>query len=86
MKLDIITPERKIYQGEVYGIIVPGVSGYFELLDNHAPIVAALGNGIIKILKDKSGNNREEYKVSSGFIEMSNNNTMVLLEGAETIK
>jgi F-type H+-transporting ATPase subunit epsilon len=86
MKLDIITPERKIYQGDVYGIIVPGVSGYFELLDNHAPIVAALGNGTIKILKDKTGTNREEYKVSGGFVEMSNNSTMVLLEGAETVK
>jgi F-type H+-transporting ATPase subunit epsilon len=86
MKLDIITPERKIYQGDVYGIIVPGVSGYFELLDNHAPIVAALGSGTIKILKDKTGANREEYKVSGGFVEMSNNNTMVLLEGAETVK
>jgi F-type H+-transporting ATPase subunit epsilon len=86
MKLDIITPERKIYQGDVYGIIVPGVSGYFELLDNHAPIVAALGSGTIKILKDKTGTNREEYKVSGGFVEMSNNNTMVLLEGAETVK
>jgi F-type H+-transporting ATPase subunit epsilon len=85
MKLDILTPERKIYEGDVYGILVPGVQGYFELLDNHAPIVAALGNGNMKVLKDKN-NNVEEYRINGGFIEMSNNKTVVLVESAETIK
>jgi F-type H+-transporting ATPase subunit epsilon len=85
MKLDILTPERKIYEGDVYGILVPGVQGYFELLDNHAPIVAALGNGNMKVLKDKN-NNVEEYKINGGFIEMSNNKTVVLVESAETLK
>jgi F-type H+-transporting ATPase subunit epsilon len=85
MKLDILTPERKIYEGDVYGILVPGVQGYFELLDNHAPIVAALGNGNMKVLKDKN-NNVEEYRINGGFIEMSNNKTVVLVESAETLK
>jgi F-type H+-transporting ATPase subunit epsilon len=85
MKLDILTPERKIYEGDVYGIIVPGVNGYFELLDNHAPIVAALGNGNMKVIKDKN-NNVEEYKINGGFVEMSSNKTVVLVESAETIK
>jgi F-type H+-transporting ATPase subunit epsilon len=85
MKLEILTPERKIYQSEVYGIILPGVQGYFELLDNHAPIVASLGNGNMKVLKDKN-NNVEEYKINGGFVEMSNNKTVVLVESAETIK
>jgi F-type H+-transporting ATPase subunit epsilon len=85
MKLNILTPERKIFEGEVYGILVPGVEGYFELLANHAPIVAALGSGNMKVLKDKN-NNVEEYKINGGFVEMSNNNTVVLVESAETIK
>jgi F-type H+-transporting ATPase subunit epsilon len=83
MILNILTPERKIFEGEVYGILVPGVQGYFELLDNHAPIVAALGNGRMKVLKDK--NSFEEYKIEGGFIEMSNNKTVVLIESAETL-
>lgn len=83
MTLNILTPERKIFEGEVYGILVPGVQGYFELLDNHAPIVAALGIGRMKVLKDK--NNSEEYKIEGGFIEMSNNKTVVLIEAAETL-
>jgi F-type H+-transporting ATPase subunit epsilon len=85
MKLDILTPERKIYEGDVYGILVTGVQGYFELLDNHAPIVAALGNGNMKVLKDKN-NNVEEYRINGGFIEMSNNKTVVLVESAEILK
>ncbi|MEZ5046441.1 MAG: ATP synthase F1 subunit epsilon [Chitinophagaceae bacterium] len=84
MQLDILTPERKIFHGSVYGILLPGVQGYFELLDNHAPIVAALGKGQMKILKDKS--NEEIYTIEGGFVEMSNNKTIVLIEGAETVK
>ncbi len=86
MKLDILTPERKIFEGDVYGILVPGVQGYFELLDNHAPIVAALGIGNMKILKDKSGSQIEEYTITGGFVEMSNNKTIVLIEDATTVK
>ena len=54
LKLDILTPEKKIYEGEVYGVFLPGVQGYFEILDKHAPIVAALGSGEMKILLDKT--------------------------------
>ncbi len=83
MHLDILTPERKIFNGDVYGVLLPGVQGYFELLDQHAPIVAALGKGTMKILKDKS--NAEVYKIDGGFVEMNNNKTIVLIEGAETV-
>ena len=84
MQLNILTPERKIFNGTVQGVMLPGVEGYFELLDNHAPIVAALGKGQLKILVDK--NNHEIYKIDGGFVEMSNNKTVVLIEGAETVK
>jgi len=43
MQLDILTPEKKIYSGTVYGIQLPGISGSFEILDKHAPMVSALG-------------------------------------------
>lgn len=86
MKLSILTPERKIYEGDVYGVLLPGVSGYFELLDNHAAIVSALGNGNMKVLIDKSGKDIESYEITGGFVEMSNNTTMVLVEDAVTIQ
>jgi F-type H+-transporting ATPase subunit epsilon len=84
MTLNILTPERSIFEGQVYGIVVPGIEGYFELLDNHAPIVAALGNGNLKVIKDKN-NDTEEYKINGGFVEMSNNKTIVLVESAITV-
>ena len=55
MQIDILTPEKKIYSGDVYGIQLPGVSGSFEVLDRHAPLVSALKNGVLKILLDKIG-------------------------------
>lgn len=83
MQLDILTPERKIYSGSVYGVQLPGVNGSFEILQNHAPMVAALGKGRMKILLDK--NQGELYNITGGFIETLNNKTVVLLEGAEKI-
>lgn len=80
MKLEILTPEQTLFNGEVYGVQLPGISGLFEVLDKHAPLVSALKTGIIKILKDKS--NTESYNIQGGFVEVLNNKTIVLVEGA----
>lgn len=80
MTLEILTPERKIFSGEVYGVQLPGISGLFEVLDKHAPLVSALKAGKLKILKDKS--NFDFYTIQSGFVEVINNTTTVLVEGA----
>jgi F-type H+-transporting ATPase subunit epsilon len=80
MTLEILTPEKKIYSGEVYGVQMPGVSGLFEVLDNHAPLVSALKAGKVKILVDK--NSTESYTIKSGFVEVLNNKVSVLVEGA----
>ncbi len=80
MQLDILTPESKVFSGDVYGVQLPGVEGSFEILKNHAPMVAALGPGKMKIIKDQN-NNVESYQITGGFVETLNNKTMVLLEG-----
>ena len=80
MTLEILTPERKIFSGEVYGVMLPGITGLFEVLDKHAPLVSALGKGTLKILKDKT--HSESYSIQSGFVEVLNNKTTVLVEGA----
>lgn len=79
MTLEILTPETKLYNGEVYGIQLPGIAGSFEVLDRHAPLVAALGKGNIKVLKTKT--DFTNYKIESGFVEVFNNKTTVLVEG-----
>jgi F-type H+-transporting ATPase subunit epsilon len=83
MQLEILTPEKKLYSGEVFGVQLPGVSGLFEILDKHAPLVSALGSGNVKVLKDKSAT--ENYSIKSGFVEVANNKVTVLVEGAAAV-
>jgi F-type H+-transporting ATPase subunit epsilon len=81
MTLEILTPERKIFSGDVMGVQLPGINGSFEVLDKHAPLVSALKAGQMKILNDKSSSTT--FKIQSGFAEVLNNKTTVLVEGAE---
>ncbi len=80
MLLEILTPERKLYSGEVYGVQLPGIDGKFEVLDKHAPLVSALSKGNLKVLNDK--NSTTNYTIQSGFVEVLNNKATVLVEGA----
>ncbi len=81
MTLEILTPEKEIFSGDVYGVQLPGISGSFEVLDKHASMVSALKAGSLKILVDKTSTTL--YNIKSGFVEVLNNKTTVLVEGAE---
>ena len=81
MRIEILTPERKLFSGDAYGVQLPGISGSFEVLERHAPMVSALGKGAVKILLDKTGKS-SSYKINSGFVEVLNNQVSVLVEGA----
>ncbi len=83
MTLEILTPDRKIFSGDVYGVQLPGINGLFEVLDKHAPMVSALKAGRLKVLKDKS--NTASYTIQGGFVEVLNNKTTVLVEGATEV-
>ena len=82
MHLEILTPEKKLFSGEIYGVQLPGITGSFEILEKHAPLVSALGKGSIKVLLDKSGQQQTRYDVGGGFVEVMNNKVSVLVEGA----
>lgn len=84
MNLEILTPEKKLFSGDVYGVQMPGVSGSFEVLEKHAPIVSALKAGKVKVLKDKQ--NSSSYTIQGGFVEVLNNKVTVLVEGAEPVE
>jgi len=83
MHLEILTPERKLFNEEVYGVQLPGVSGSFEILDKHAPIISALKSGRIKILHDKQ--NTTIFEIQGGFVEVLANQVTVLAEGAKAV-
>ena len=77
MNLEIITPDKKVYAGEVSSVSVPGKNGRFEMLRNHAPIISTLLNGKVKI-KDKEG--VKTFDVKGGGVENLNNKIIILAE------
>ena len=85
MTLEILTPEKKLFSGEVFGVQMPGVSGSFEVLDKHAPLVSALKAGRVKVLRDKQ-NHSANYDIQGGFVEVLNNKVTVLVEGATVVE
>lgn len=85
MNLEILTPERKLFSGDVYGVQLPGTAGLFEVLDRHAPLVAALKAGRLKILKDRN-QHVNFFEIQSGFVEVIHNRATVLVEGAVPVE
>ncbi len=85
MNLEILTPEKKLYSGEVYGVQMPGIGGSFEVLDKHAPLVSALKAGKIKVLRDKQFHTAASFEIQGGFVEVLNNKVTVLVEGAVAV-
>ncbi len=77
MFLEIITPEEKLFEGEVTSVKLPGKSGEFELLNNHASIVSSLIAGNIRVITHDK--NTENFSTNGGVIEMQNNKIIVLL-------
>jgi F-type H+-transporting ATPase subunit epsilon len=78
MLLEIITPDKKVYQGEVKLVKVPGSKGSFEVLKNHAPIISTLDKGKIKIIDiaDKTS----FINISGGVIEVKKDQIIILAE------
>ncbi len=81
MNLEILTPEKKLFSGQVYGVQLPGITGLFEVLEKHAPLVSALKAGRLKILMDRN-NEVSLFDIQAGFVEVLNNHVTVLVEGA----
>lgn len=77
MKIEIITPEKRLFEGEADLVQLPGIDGLFEILKNHAPMIAALGKGRVKI-----GNNNEYnfIEINGGTVEVLDNKILVLAE------
>ena len=78
MILEIITPEKVAFKGEVTSVKLLGTSGEFEVLNNHAPIISTLTRGSIRVIK--ADNNTEIFDVNGGVIEMQSNKIVVLAD------
>jgi len=81
MKAEIITPDRKIFEGEIKSIRVPGKKGSFQVLKDHAPIISTLENGTVYIV-DPDGN-ETTYEINGGVIEVKMNKIILLTESVK---
>ncbi len=76
MTLEIITPEKTVFTGEVKLVQLPGKSGSFEILENHAPMIASLKKGQIKIVE---GDKNVRYiDIVSGTLKVQDNKILIL--------
>jgi F-type H+-transporting ATPase subunit epsilon len=92
MYLEIVSPEATLFSGEIEAVTVPGTTGSFQMLNNHAPIVSTLKEGIVTIsgkmdLDDSVQNkfkkqdaNTTLFEISSGTVEMRNNKLILLAD------
>lgn len=79
MKIDIISPQKTLYSGEVSSAQFPGADGSFEVLKNHAPLISLLKEGNI-YLKEESSRKEQSIAIAGGVVELNNNVITVLAE------
>jgi F-type H+-transporting ATPase subunit epsilon len=81
MKIEIITPDRKVFEGDVKSVRVPGKKGSFQVLKDHAPIISTLENGPV-IMVDQAGI-ETRYEINGGVIEVKLNKIILLAESVQ---
>ncbi len=82
MLLKVVNPKEIIYQGEVSLVQMPGEMGSFEVLKNHAPIVALLESGRVKIIDSRR--NIIFLNITSGVVHVRNNHIIIVTEQEQT--
>jgi len=78
MKLEIITPDKKLFEGNAKSAVFPGSDGSFGVLDGHAPLIATLKSGKVEVVTDN--NTKQEFEVKGGVVEVLRNKVVVLAE------
>jgi F-type H+-transporting ATPase subunit epsilon len=77
MHLEILTPEKKIFEGEVSIATFPGADGSFQVMDHHAPLISLLKEGVVEY-KVKEG--RNTITITGGVVEVLKNKTILLAD------
>jgi len=81
MKIEIITPDRKVYEGEIKSVRVPGKKGSFQVLKDHAPIISTLEEGSVIIIDQD--NKESVFEIDGGVIEVKTNRIILLAESVK---
>jgi F-type H+-transporting ATPase subunit epsilon len=80
-KVEIVTPQKVMFQAEATSVSAPGVEGGFQVLFNHAPLLTVLEVGVIKV-KDTGGHDTL-FATGGGFVEVNRNHVVILVDSAE---
>lgn len=83
-KLEIVTPRKIIFSGEVLSFSAPGVTGGFQVLFDHAPLLSETGIGAVKVTTKEGQEIR--YATSGGFVEVKDNSVVMIAETIETVE
>ena len=78
MHLEILTPEKKFFEGSVTIVTFPGADGSFQVLDNHAPLISLLKEGVVEF---KSKEATQKLTITGGVVEVLKNNVVLLADG-----
>ena len=77
MFLEMLTPDKLLFEGDIFLVRVPGTKGSFEVLNNHTPIISTLDEGNVKIITDQG--EEEFFDIKKGFIEVKDNKIKLLV-------
>ncbi len=80
MHLEILTPEKKIFEGDVTLATFPGTDGSFQIMDNHAPLISLLKEGLVDY---KSKEASQNVTITGGVVEVLNNKIVLLADGVK---
>jgi F-type H+-transporting ATPase subunit epsilon len=80
MHLEIITPDKKVFDGDVSVVTFPGTDGSFQVMNNHAPLVSILKDGMVEY---KSSAGRSKVHITGGVVEVLKNKVIVLADGVK---
>lgn len=78
MKLDIITPDKKIFSGSIRSVRVPGQKGSFQVLKDHAPLVSTLDRGLVVVISEDDTESR--FEISGGVVEVKQDKVILLAD------
>jgi F-type H+-transporting ATPase subunit epsilon len=80
LHLEIVTPERRAFEGDVDEVIVPGSEGEMGILPHHAPLISLLGQGVLRV---KTGGQEQEFAIFGGFVQVRPDRVVVMAETAD---
>jgi F-type H+-transporting ATPase subunit epsilon len=78
MYLEILTPDKKIFEGDVTIATFPGSDGSFQIMDHHAPLISLLKEGVVEYKPKEAA---QTLKITGGVVEVLKNKVVLLADG-----